>query len=52
MWADLMYLLYVVFGSICKTFASLGHILWPSSYAFGLILISQAGPVSGYICVP
>jgi hypothetical protein len=33
MWADSLYFLYVVFGSICKTFASFQHILWPYSYA-------------------
>jgi hypothetical protein len=33
MWADSLYFLYVLLGSICKTFASLQHILWPSSYA-------------------
>jgi hypothetical protein len=33
MWVDSLYLLYAVFGSICKTFASFQHILWPSSYA-------------------
>jgi hypothetical protein len=27
MWADSLYLLYVVFGSICKTFASFQRIL-------------------------
>jgi hypothetical protein len=33
MWADSLYFLHVLFGSICKTFASFQHILWPSSYA-------------------
>jgi hypothetical protein len=33
MWADSKYFLYVVLGSICNTFASFQHILWPSSYA-------------------
>jgi hypothetical protein len=33
MWADSLYFLYVVLGSICKTFASFQHISWPSSYA-------------------
>jgi hypothetical protein len=33
MWADSLYFLYVVFGSICKTFASFQHILWLSTYA-------------------
>jgi hypothetical protein len=27
MWADLLYFLYVVFGSVCKTFASFQHIV-------------------------
>jgi hypothetical protein len=31
--ADSLYFLHVVFGSVCKNFASFQHILWPSSYA-------------------
>jgi hypothetical protein len=33
MWADSLYFLYVLFGSICKTFSSFQHILWPTTYA-------------------
>jgi hypothetical protein len=33
-WANSSYFLYVVFGSICKAFASFQHILWPSLYAY------------------
>jgi hypothetical protein len=33
MWADSLYFLYVVLGSICKTLASFQYILWSSSYA-------------------
>jgi hypothetical protein len=33
MWVDSLYFLYVVFGSICKTFASFQDILWPFLYA-------------------
>jgi hypothetical protein len=34
MWADSLYFLHVVFGPICKNFASFQHISWPSSYAY------------------
>jgi hypothetical protein len=32
--ADSLYFLYVVLDSICCTFASFQHILWPSSYVY------------------
>jgi hypothetical protein len=32
MWVDFLCFVYVVFGSLCKTFTSIQHILWPSSY--------------------
>jgi hypothetical protein len=32
-WADSLYFLHMVFGSICKTFVSFQHILRTSSYA-------------------
>jgi hypothetical protein len=33
MWADSLYFLHVVLGSVCETLPSFQHILWPSSYA-------------------
>jgi hypothetical protein len=33
MWAASLHFLYVLFGSVCRTFASFQHILWSSSYA-------------------
>jgi hypothetical protein len=34
MWAGSLYFLHVVFGSICKPFASFQHILWHFTYGY------------------
>jgi hypothetical protein len=51
MWADSLYFLYVVLGSICKTFASFQHILWSSSYACWANFDFLANSVSGFFVV-
>jgi hypothetical protein len=53
MWADSLYFLSVMFGSICKTFASFQHMSWPSSnacWANSNFSIFRADPLSCYIC--
>jgi hypothetical protein len=51
MWVDSLYFLYVVFGSICKTFASLQHILWSSLYACWANFYFSSKPCVGlYLC--
>jgi hypothetical protein len=51
MWADSLYFLFVMFGSIYKTFASFQHILWPSSYArWANFEFSSRSCVRLYLC--
>jgi hypothetical protein len=52
MWSESLYFLYVLFGSICKTFASLQHILRIFCKHVGIIMTFQANHVSGYIFAP
>jgi hypothetical protein len=51
MWEDSLYFLYVVLGSICKTFASFQHILRHFSYAcWANSDFSSRSCVSLYLC--
>jgi hypothetical protein len=54
MWADSLYFLHVMFGSIFKTSLLCNIIVFCGLLRkqVGLILIFQTDPVSGYICAP
>jgi hypothetical protein len=52
MWADPLYFLQVVFGSICKTLTLFQHIWGLLHKHVVLISIFQADLVSSYICAP